>query len=298
MSEAQSVEQLMSKNAYANQPYVKTFTTAGTHRLPVITVTNNPAGSYPDPPSSDYILSMTTRGSGHAVLELGGKRIDGHQRRGAITLAAVETQTEHEVNFDFDLTVIGLRADLVGSVSDTLNLDAKSDLGPIHDQTHHDDFVAHAIQRAVAIANDACPSSDLAMDNLTFSLVHALLNRLTEKAAPQPELSQLSTQAFDLVRELIEDRLDDKIGLTELATLCNMDVFRFSRAFKARTGTTPHQFLIDARVTRARGLLKGTALTLADIAYACGFASQAHMTTTFSKHVGTTPGRYRNEVQG
>jgi AraC family transcriptional regulator len=39
--------------------------------------------------------------------------------------------------------------------------------------------------------------------------------------------------------------------------------------------------------------MEATDADLADIAYACGFASQQHMTTVFSRHLGTTPARYR-----
>ena len=37
---------------------------------------------------------------------------------------------------------------------------------------------------------------------------------------------------------------------------------------------------------------------LADVAHACGFVSQSHMTDVFRKKLGVTPGRYRKEVRG
>ncbi|MEM7710434.1 MAG: AraC family transcriptional regulator [Pseudomonadota bacterium] len=38
-------------------------------------------------------------------------------------------------------------------------------------------------------------------------------------------------------------------------------------------------------------------MRLAEIAYACGFASQSHMTDVFREKLGVTPGRYRKEVR-
>ena len=103
---------------------------------------------------------------------------------------------------------------------------------------------------------------------------------------------------FQRLEEFVEAYLDENITLTALAVTQDMDVFAFSRAFKAQTGKSPGQFLIERRIERACRLLTTTHETLADIAYACGFSSQAHMTSTFTKHLGISPGRYRVEVNG
>ena len=69
----------------------------------------------------------------------------------------------------------------------------------------------------------------------------------------------------------------------------------FSRAFKAATGTTPHQVLIERRVARARERLEHGTDPIVDVALECGFSSQAHMTSTFTRQLGVSPGRYRKE---
>ncbi|MEZ5788394.1 MAG: helix-turn-helix transcriptional regulator [Xanthobacteraceae bacterium] len=66
-----------------------------------------------------------------------------------------------------------------------------------------------------------------------------------------------------------------------------------NRAFKAAIGKTPHDYVLDRRVSRARGLITRSDMSLASIAAACGFASQAHMTTLFRRRVGITPGALR-----
>ena len=55
--------------------------------------------------------------------------------------------------------------------------------------------------------------------------------------------------------------------------------------------------MIDARLRRTKCMLAGTDHSFADIAYACGFSSQAHMTTAFRKNLGTTPGAYRRDIK-
>lgn len=58
-----------------------------------------------------------------------------------------------------------------------------------------------------------------------------------------------------------------------------------------------HQFLLDKRVEQAAALLTNSSLSIAEIAYACGFSSQSHMTTVFGKRVGVPPAQYRTRKQ-
>lgn len=55
----------------------------------------------------------------------------------------------------------------------------------------------------------------------------------------------------------------------------------------------PHQYVLARRMSRARELLRCTALPLGEIALACGFASASHFTNRFRQVLGGTPGEYR-----
>lgn len=107
----------------------------------------------------------------------------------------------------------------------------------------------------------------------------------------------LSDRDLATIRGYIEANLDAGLTVADLAALVDRDIFGFTRAFKAAARQTPHAFVVGARILRARDLLANSNDSLADIAYACGFSSQAHMTTTFRKHLGTTPGSYRKAVR-
>jgi AraC-like DNA-binding protein len=63
------------------------------------------------------------------------------------------------------------------------------------------------------------------------------------------------------------------------------------RAFSQATGMTPHAYLVQRRIGIVRRMIaKGT--PLADAALAGGFADQSHMTRTFVRAYGLTPGAY------
>jgi AraC family transcriptional regulator len=71
----------------------------------------------------------------------------------------------------------------------------------------------------------------------------------------------------------------------------------FARQFRRATGVAPHQYLLRARVVRAKHLLAATDLRIATIALDCGFCHQEHLTRAFRKQCGITPAAYRAAVK-
>jgi AraC-like DNA-binding protein len=81
------------------------------------------------------------------------------------------------------------------------------------------------------------------------------------------------------------------ITLKELAGIAEFSPYHLLRAFRDTVGLTPHDFLIQIRVERAKRLLRlGNAIS--DIAADTGFVDQAHFTRRFKAIVGVTPGQY------
>jgi AraC family transcriptional regulator len=85
------------------------------------------------------------------------------------------------------------------------------------------------------------------------------------------------------------------VSVEEVARQCNMSVSQFGRTFKKTTGQTPHRWLVQRRLERAKDLLLRSTLPLAEIALACGFSEQSHFTRTFTRLVGTSPGEWRRQ---
>ncbi|MEM8775395.1 MAG: helix-turn-helix domain-containing protein [Pseudomonadota bacterium] len=127
--------------------------------------------------------------------------------------------------------------------------------------------------------------------------IHILRRRLNGQKEREAFNGKLGPDELANVVEYMEANLEEPGGLDAVAQIAGLDVFSFSRAFKAATGEAPHQFLIQLRMTRAQELLMHSQDSIAEIAYTCGFASQSHMTATFTKRLGVTPVRYRKEKQ-
>ena len=67
----------------------------------------------------------------------------------------------------------------------------------------------------------------------------------------------------------------------------------FTRWFSAEFGVSPHRYVMQARIERAKSLLANTTRPLSEVALDCGFSSQSHLSTVFRRFTGRTPGRFR-----
>jgi AraC family transcriptional regulator len=132
-------------------------------------------------------------------------------------------------------------------------------------------------------------------------LAHALATRylMLECSAPPDHLgvSALPSRLLRRVQEKIEANLDTDLKLESLAAECGYSRAHFLRMFRAATGVTPHQYVLDLRIHRAKQCLIQKASSLIDVALACGFSSQSHMTSVFREHVGVTPARFRHGLR-
>ncbi|MEM1045634.1 MAG: AraC family transcriptional regulator [Pseudomonadota bacterium] len=95
------------------------------------------------------------------------------------------------------------------------------------------------------------------------------------------------------VDTLIEDSLDRRIGISDLAQPLGLSDGFFTRAFKAAYGKAPYDHVIDRRIARARQLISQGEQDLSAIAFACGFASHAQMTDLFRRRLGVPPSHLR-----
>ncbi|MBF2009462.1 MAG: helix-turn-helix transcriptional regulator [Chlorogloeopsis fritschii C42_A2020_084] len=130
----------------------------------------------------------------------------------------------------------------------------------------------------------------LLIDSIKTTLaIHLLRNYCTT----QPKLSSyadgLSTLKLQQVREYINEHLDRDIKLSEIAAIAQMSQYHFLRLFKQSMGVTPHQYILQCRIDKAKYLLRHSQLSIADIAVRVGFCDQSHLTRYFKRIVGVTP---------
>lgn len=158
--------------------------------------------------------------------------------------------------------------------------------------------VFHGDRRAVRLGSRlrllmlaAQPDSQLIAEQVALLLDRgrALLN------VPQgsPGRYDLDRKIHARVLEYIDDVIDRPMGLDELAQLAGMPLLRFLRSFSSAVGTTPHAYITERRLQRARLLLCSTDEPVAAIAADCGFAHQSHLGAVLKARLGLSPLQYR-----
>jgi AraC family transcriptional regulator len=133
------------------------------------------------------------------------------------------------------------------------------------------------------------------------TLAHALAMRflLYESSTEhvlKSSVEPLPARILSRIRDRIEAELNTELSLASLAKESGYSRAHFLRMFRAATGLTPRQYVLERRLSTAQQLLRESNMLLADIALKCGFSSQTYMNDVFRKRRGVTPLKYRRDV--
>ncbi|MBQ6594999.1 MAG: helix-turn-helix transcriptional regulator [Clostridia bacterium] len=128
----------------------------------------------------------------------------------------------------------------------------------------------------------------------------AVVNRmlvvlLTEFLVNIRQKPSAGNEVIEEVRRYILENPDKDLTLGSLARRANLSPYHFARTFKREVGVSPHDFLINARLNLARFYLMSSGDTVKQIAYNCGFSSEAGFCTAFRSRLGMTPTEFRRE---
>lgn len=83
------------------------------------------------------------------------------------------------------------------------------------------------------------------------------------------------------------------ISLAAMAKVAEVTPHHFASLFTKATGLSPHQYVLRARVARAKCYLQDEMLSVAQVSGLTGFRTQEHFTKVFRRIVGVTPSKFR-----
>lgn len=99
------------------------------------------------------------------------------------------------------------------------------------------------------------------------------------------------------VQTFVDTHLAEDLSVDRLAAVADVSPSSLTRRFRREADTTPWRYVLEARVEAAKRLLVETDRSLVRIAIDTGFYDQPHLTRTFKRLEGQTPGDYRAEVE-
>lgn len=115
----------------------------------------------------------------------------------------------------------------------------------------------------------------------------------------QPGVAQVISEdedpAIQAALSLIEEQPDAPPSLAEMASVAHLSARQFTRRFERAVGRTPHAYVNERRIERAKALLFDDRISGEQVARALGFSSQATFTRWFRQHTGRTPMQYRTD---
>lgn len=129
----------------------------------------------------------------------------------------------------------------------------------------------------------------------TVLSAHLLRHYCTRKQSIEKDSGGLPKYKLKQAIAFINEHLNENLSLAVLAQELGISQYYFCRLFKQSTGYSPHQYLIQQRVERAKELLSQRKLTIAEIAETVGFYDQSRLTRYLKRLTGLTPKQLQNK---
>ena len=135
-------------------------------------------------------------------------------------------------------------------------------------------------------------AAPLQREQAYLDFISDLFARHMRNVASPDATASREDRAIRIARDFLDEHLDQRVRLDEVARAAGLPALKLFRSFERATGMSPHGYQRQARMRLATELIRrGRALSV--VAATTGFADQAHMTRSFRRTLGVTPGAYR-----
>jgi AraC family transcriptional regulator len=249
-------------------------------------------GDIPEATSATHILTMGSKRPSRFECH----RVSYVKQPGALSLIPAGVSPVMRAETEFDLVVCAFDSALVSGLDSELE---RRPEGELRLQVNfHDPATQQLIKLLVADANEGYTTERLYTDYLAHALAVRMLF-LGTQTKPQTNNRSASALPKHVLRRIIERMrsFSSDLSLQALANESGYSRVHFIRMFKAATGYSPHNYLLNLKLERARELLKNPSASLIDIALDCGFSSHSHLSRIFHRIVGVTPSAYRRSLR-
>ncbi|MFC6646196.1 helix-turn-helix domain-containing protein [Granulicella cerasi] len=153
--------------------------------------------------------------------------------------------------------------------------------------------LARVVQEMHREATDGFPLGALYVDQLEAGLTQAMVRSYGSfDGGLKAFQGRLSQQKLRRALEFMTDNLHRDLRLAEVAAELQMSESHFAHEFRASTGQTPYQYVLEQRLERAKRLLKMGGMSVKEIAAEVGFSSDTNFVRAFRKRMGITPAHF------
>lgn len=273
--------------------------TAGSMPLDLIRV-DQKSHETKDPAIEQIVFRLVLESEmSHSSVDCGNGRAVLSGRKGSFYLAPSDAESYWEGQGNHSLLMLALPKINVDQMMHTDDgASTLNTLEPLYNRDIFNGAIPNLMNRIWDHSTQDGPATSLLVDGLFMTLLGTLAGLAETKAHAEDgsTVLPLDTNRLVQITDYVDANLERALSLDELARVAGLSMFHFSRCFKLATNTTPHMFVTCRRIEASRIMLANKTDCLAEIAYACGFSSQAYFTTKFKEHTGVTPGAYRTAL--
>jgi AraC-like DNA-binding protein len=129
--------------------------------------------------------------------------------------------------------------------------------------------------------------------SLSTQIVFQLIRDLHAEQKKSREKSGLDNQYIRKAILFMQEHYQTSISISDICDLIYLSPYHFKRIFKEHTGSTPHRYLMDIRLEKAKELLVRNGSSIEVIARQCGFVNAGHFAVAFKRGTKLSPSEYR-----
>jgi len=250
------------------------------------------------PPLPGHLINLHLGPASRIVTRRDGRAWEGVQPPGSVEVLAAHGATEQTLLDSSNDASVLLADSFLNRIADSIGIDP-SRVSIVDRLDGHDPQIERLLLMLMSELESDALGGELYVESLATALaIHLLRHHSSLSLRGEGDVrgglgGGLAAPQLRRVVDYIDAHLTDHLSLDELAGIGGLSPRHFLRQFRKSTGLSPHQYVIRARVERAKTLLAGSAFPIAEIAGAAGFAHQQHLIRHFRRCTGVTPGRYR-----
>ncbi len=234
-------------------------------------------------PEDRYVVSLSLRPTRMRLLHEQRSLVEGPVQAGTLFVCAPGQVQRAEFGAPCDFLHLYVAADYLGRQL------AGSGAAPARDLNG---FVAHD-GLAADLGRTIIQGGGVGNWLFAQCVAQAIVMRMLALHPCPSRMTQLPKWRLRRVESYIAANIGEPISLGDLAEAAGLSRMHFAAQFRAATGCSPHEYLLQQRIECAKSALAEAIMPLAEVALSVGFQTQSHFSTVFKRFTGETPGRWQ-----
>ncbi len=265
------------------------------HNVQVYLAKINPTPNYyPGPKTDDDFIVMLLQGRN--FIESNVKDATGYMSVGSMQILSRSMDYTARWNATSKVAIIQIPRTITNDLITTWGQGDPEKVEIPFAFNHRDPLLSQLGHTLVQHVQSPSPNG-LYAESLLYAMTVHLLYEYRKTPRPHPTTGKLTPQQKRIVEDYIYEHLEQNFSIADLATAVHLSASHFQKIFRATFQCSPHHYVLERQIERAKILLLTTPQSLNEVAFACGFANQSHFTRHFKAIVGVTPGHFARHVR-